>query len=418
VSVTRIPSIETPAVPPGPAPPAEFHVNGDFDFSLRPRRPEAGRDGFARGVRELPLHLLLIGRPEDSVRAGGRPPQELVDELGRCGLELPAVTLLPEVRRHSRLVPFGWNRAAAELNQRYARPAQHPPLEVVRRVNGRRFAADIESELGDGEHVAGTFGSLDQLERFLQEAPRPADGWVVKAEHGNAAVANRRLRSSALIDADRRFLSAVLAEDDAVVLEPWLDRRGDLSASFRVGGDGVALQLEVHEVINTADGAFIGARFGGSEPTDQWRSAMERTAVEVARRLAVAGYTGPACTDGLLWQDRGRTRIRTLVDLNARLHVSSACLRVWREWGEQPVLLWRFFSSRRLSLPDGFEALRQALGRDAFDPDTRLGTLMTSPLWIGGSGRRQRPIKLGVLFAARSRAGTERLESSFRETFE
>lgn len=397
---------------------SEYHVNGDFDLSLRPRWPVGDQEGLARQVRELPLHLLLVGGPADSIRAGDRPPQELVDALGRCGLEPPAVTLMPAVRRQARLVPFGWNRAAAELSLRYARPTGHPPLDVVRRVNGRSFAAAIEGELGDGEYVAGTFTSLDQLERFLRNAPSRPGGWVVKAEHGNAAVANRRLRSSALSEADRRFLSTVLAEDDAVALEPWLERCGDLSASFRVGGDGAVLELEVHEVINTADGAFIGARFGGSEPAELWRLAMERTAAEVARRLAAAGYEGPVCTDGLLWRDRGRTRIRTLVDLNARLHVSSACLRVWREWSEEPVLLWRFFSSRRLALPDSLDELRRALGRDAFDPDTRLGTLATSPLWVEGRGRRRRPIKLGVLFAARTREGTERLEISFRETFE
>lgn len=396
----------------------EYHVNGNFDVSLRRRRPEGRHDAFARQVRELPLHLLLIGRPVDSVRAGDRPPQAFVDAMGWSGFELPEVTLLPAVRWQARLVPFGWSRAAAELNLRYASPAPHPPLEVVRRVNGRSFAAEIESELGDGEHVVGSFGSVDQLERLLRSTPAPPGGWVVKAEHGNAALANRRLRSSSLSEADRRFLSAMLAEDDTMALEPWLDRRGDLSASFQVGEDGAAGELEVHEVINTADGAFIGARFGGETPAERWRSAMERTAAEVARRLAAAGYTGPACTDGLLWRDRECTRIRTLVDLNARLHVSAAWLRVWRQWGEEPVLLWRFFSSRRLSLPDSFEELRQALGSDAFDPEVRNGTLMTSPLWIEDRGRRWRPIKLGVLFAAPTREGTVRLEESFRETFE
>lgn len=401
-----------------PAQGVEYHVNADFDLSLRPRRVERVRSGSAAQVRELPIHLLLMAGPEDSVRADAPAPSELVDHLGHLGFELPRVTIRPDVRREAMLVPFGWNEEAARLSRRYARPAAHPPVEIVRRVNGRSFAATIEAELGGAEFVAGRFASVEELERFLTSTPAPERGWVIKAEHANSALGNRRLGRSGLGDGDRRFLSAVLEEDEAVLVEPWLDRCGDVSATFRVTAEGAAEGVEVHEVVNTADGAFIGARFGGDEPGGRWRSGMERAAAGVARRLALAGYTGPVCLDGMLWRDGETTRLRSLVDLNARLHVSLAALRVWRDWGQERVAYWRLFSSRKLSLPDRSDDVVRALGGDAFDPDTRTGVVVTSPLWIDRKGTPRRPQRIGVLFAASTADATRRLERRFREIFE
>jgi hypothetical protein len=396
----------------------EYHVNADFDLSLRPRRIEGVRSGSRAQIRELPLHLLLMGGPDDSMRAHAPAPGELVDNLGRLGFELPRVTVRPAVRREAELVPFGWNGATARLNRRYATPAFHPPLEVVRRVNGRSFLAAIEANLGGTEFVVGRFAAFDELERFLRSTPAPAGGWVVKAEHGNAALGNRRLAADGLDEADRRYLAAVLGEDDRVLVEPWLDRCGDLSATFRVEPDGRLVDLETHEVVNTADGAFIGARFGGDQPDGRWQAEMGEAATRVARHLADAGYSGPACLDGLLWRDRGVIRLRPLVDLNARLHVSLAALTVWRGWDQERVVYWRFFSRRKLTLPDHLDGVASALGEDAYDPGDRNGIVLTSPLWVDDAGRFRRPSRLGVLFAGASAAATHRLERRFRELFE
>jgi len=130
------------------------------------------------------------------------------------------------------------------------------------------------------------------------------------------------------------------------------------------------------------------------------------------------GYYGPVCLDGLLWRDRGTTRIRPLVDLNARLHASLAALRVWRGWGEDRVVFWRLFSRRKLLLPETHRGLERALGEDAFDPATRTGIVVTSPLWIDKGDGRRPPQRLGVLCAGTSRDETICLEKRFREIFE
>ena len=119
----------------------EYEINVDFDLSLRPYWSGDDRESFARQFGEFGYHLLLIGDAEDSIRLDGSVPGDYADYLGRLGFSIPGITLRPGTRREAAFVPFGWNDAAADLNLRYERPSDHPPIDVVRRVNGREFAA-------------------------------------------------------------------------------------------------------------------------------------------------------------------------------------------------------------------------------------------------------------------------------------
>jgi hypothetical protein len=396
----------------------EFDINADFDLSLRPRWRGPVREGFARQIAELAFHTVLIGASEDSVRLPGALRESFIDHLLRNRLEVPQVTIRPAVRPDADFTPFGWNAAAVELGSRYRRPPDHPPLAVVRRVNGRCFAADIEAELGDA-CVIGRCRSMAEVRELLARAPDAASGWVVKAEHANGGLGNRRLRSRRLDETDRRFVAALLEEDDVVLVEPWLRRLTDLCATFRVDRAGEPSRLLLHETVTTAEGAFIGALFeADSEVLRPWTGEMERVAAALARRLAAEGYFGAVCLDAFVWDDGGSPRLRPAVDLNARLHVSLPALRLWRSWGRQPVVLWRFFSRRKLRLPDDSGELAAALGAEAFDPDRRRGTLLSSPLLLDNGGHARRPHKLGVLFAGASRERVFGLERRFRERFE
>jgi len=184
-----------------------------------------------------------------------------------------------------------------------------------------------------------------------------------------------------------------------------------------VDGGGLAARPFFHEVVNTADGAFIGAVFdGGSKVLEPWLPAMDEAAATVARLLAEAGYFGPVCLDAFVWEDGGTLRLRPVVDLNARLHISTQALRVWREWGGDRVVYWRFFSARKLRLPADYRELEEALGEEAFDPGARRGVLLTSPLCLGEGGRR--PGRFGILMAGDSREEAEGMERRLRDRFE
>ena len=392
----------------------EYFVNADFDLSLRPHRTAGTVDGRGQQASEMPFHLLLMGTGGDSVLVAAAPDEEFLASLERAGLPRPLATVLPGQTLNAQFVPFGWNEEAAAMNRFYSQPASHPPLDVVRRVNGRRFAAELERELFQGDEILGVFDAPDDIEIFLSSRP-PGEEWLIKSEHGNAGLGNRRLRSSELSPSDREVMRRLLAEDACLLLERWRSRVVDIASVFELASDGSVRDLYAYEVVNTADGAYIGSIFGNSsEVLDRWLPAVTDVALQVAERLAGEGYFGPVCLDHFVWSNGGERRLRPLADLNARLQVSAPMLRLWRSWGADRVVYWRLFAARKLRLPPDYLELETALGGDAFDARSRRGILVTSPFRVGGKRLR----RMGVLLAGDSRADVEELDRRMRERFE
>ncbi len=402
----------------------EILLNAEFDLSLRPRWAGPGSKDLLRLMGELSQQFLLAGGPEDSVLLHEPLPVEHRHYLEAHGLPVPRTRVLPEVSPELQLAPFGWNHAAADLNQRYRHPAAHPPPAVVALVNSRRFSAELELRLceedgGDGTPVIAALQSLGELQELLHRQTAGWQGWVVKSDHGSSGLGNRRLRSPQLEGSDRAVVESWLREDDWLVLEHWQPRATDLCTTFVLGADGTISELQVHEVVNTADGAFIGALFDPcSAVVDRWQEALSGTAVWVAGRLHQAGYHGPVCIDSYLWREGGRERLRPLVDLNARQHMSLPALRLWRRWQRRVVVYWRLFSTRKVRVPEDHEELCRALGEDAFDTNRCRGVLLTSPPRLGHGDGRRLPLRIGVLLAAAERASVLALEQGFRDRFE
>jgi hypothetical protein len=370
---------------------------------LRPRwRGLDGDSARRRQVRELEIHALPLALPGDSVRVHDHPGSELLELFDTAGLPLPEITLTPGLRAEAVLAPFGWNAEADALARRARGPDEHPPIDVVRRVNGRSFAAALEAELGNPGWTLASSRSLAELEAELARAPDRGHAWVAKAEHGNAGLGNRRLRARHLDPADHRWVEHIFAEDDVIHLEPWVRRVADLTAVFRVAPTGRARDIAVHEVVTTADGAFLGALFAPRPRAGQgkWLAAMVEAAEEVAPALAKAGYWGEACLDGLVWTQGGTARLRCLTDLNARGHVSAGGRALALRLDPDAAAFWRFYAVRRLCRLDSLTELMRALGPDGYDPARRRGALPTSPLWLAGQGRRRQTVKLGMLLLA------------------
>ncbi len=393
----------------------EHYINADFDLSLRRGRTSGTSDARSRQADELTMHLLLLGVEGDSILARAEPQGAFLDYLQRLRIPPPQVCVLPLLTKSARFTPFGWNEDAVARNRFYEDPSPHPPLDVVRRVNGRRYSADVERRHWGGEHVVGVVHSADEIATVLSGRPAAENGWVVKSEHGNGAFGNRRLRSRDFGDADRNAVERLMVEDGCAVVERWCERVLDLATVFAVDEMGKVRDLLTYEVVNTADGAFIGDIFDLDLPAlDRWGNEIPSMAAVVAAELAGAGYFGPVCVDSFVWNDRGAERLRPVVDINARMFVAAAAERLWRVWGRDRVVYWRLFSTRKLRVPESYADLEKALAGDAFNPATRCGVLLTSPMEVEG----RPPRRLGVLLAGEDRAAIDALDHRFREVFE
>jgi hypothetical protein len=392
----------------------EYFINADFDIGLRPGRAPGTVDGRGRQAIEMPSHLLLLGVDGDSVLVDVKPDEPFQGYLVRAGLPCPNTTLLPEVTPGARLVPFGWDKRALELSLRYEKSSEHPPLEIVRRVNGRRFAAGIERELFGVDESLGEFYESGELESTIVSRPE-GEEWLLKSEHGNAGLGNWRLRCRDLSPSDREVMARLLAEDVCVLLERWRRRELDICSVFSVDIQGQAKDLYLYEAVNTADGAYIGSIFEENPARlEPWRQEIADIVSKVARKLSETGYFGPVCLDHFVWSDGNERRLRPLADLNARLQVSAPLLDLWRSLGEDRVFYWRLFAARKLGLPRDYVELEEALGRDAFSLNDRCGVVVTSPFTAGETRLR----RFGVLISARSREEVDEMDRLVRDRFE
>jgi hypothetical protein len=200
-----------------------------------------------------------------------------------------------------------------------------------------------------------------------------------------------------------------------VVVERFRRRLADLSITFELARDGSLRNVSMQEVVNTADGAFIGVVLDSeSLELRRWRDDLMKVASAVAGRLSREGYFGPVGCDAFVWDSGGERKLRVLCDLNARLCMSAPAIRVWRRWGGDRVVYWRLFSSAKLRLPNSIAELESALGGESFDAVSRCGLVLTSPLEIGG----RRPLRYGVLLAGRDRDEVEGLDHRVRGAFE
>jgi len=395
----------------------EHYLNADFDLGLRPRWRRPVGQAARHRITDLAWHALLLAEPDDSVLVHEPPPEDFTRYLARNGIPVPTVTVEPEWSDHRQLSPFGWNVDAAERNLRTRSPVDHPSPEIVAVVNGRRYAARLEADLDTGCHVVGTYETEVELRDCLSHLPETPGGWVVKAEHGNAGLGNRRLRRAELDGGDLKAIRRFFAEDDSVVLERWRSRLRDLCATFAVEPDGAATHFGLHETVNTADGALIGNLFHDDPaPLAEWRPAMTETVTAVARRLAAAGYRGPACIDAFVWSDGGRARLRPLVEINARREISAGASALWRRLGGLGSCFWRFFTRRKLRLPESYPEIERALGENAFHAGRGTGVLITAPLWLGAE--RRPPAKAAMLLLGRDRDEVIALDRGLRRRFE
>ena len=384
------------------------YLNADFDLALRarPRRLEENAV-LTRQIRELSAQALIGATSGDAALLRTGISQEFLDHLGACELAVPRVLIHPELDPRMQLRPFGWSPESIELNLRHDQPVDHPAPDTVRRVNSRSFTLELEADLFVEEPSARAVGSRAELEQFLARAAASSE-WVVKAEHGNAGLGNRRVRSPRLTTADRRFVDGIFSEDDRLVIEPWRLRDRDWCVVFEV--PFASAGLRIHETICTRGGAFIGALFEPGGPENMaWSDELAGAARRIASKLEQEGYLGPACFDAFSWRDGDSARLRVLVDLNCRRSMSDGAYRLWRQLCPERALFYRFFNRRKLTLPADLPQALAALGEQRYDPERRHGVLLASPLGF---------TKLAVILVAKDRSEIFALERAFRARFE
>jgi len=168
-------------------------------------------------------------------------------------------------------------RALATLRSHGWRPVPSPPFPVLRRVNHRRFCAELGQTL-PGARFVGTY------EEARDALARPGR-WRVKRAFG---VAGRDQRT----DPDDAWLRASFPE--GLQIEPELRIRRELSIHGLLEGDSLRLGRIVQQQHADAWGTCVPATVSAETGRH-----VRREAERVAGALRSAGYFGPFGVDAI-----------------------------------------------------------------------------------------------------------------------
>lgn len=195
-------------------------------------------------------------------------------------------------------------RAGAEL-------APSPSLEVLRRVNHRRFYVD----LGGGAPGARYVADEADLAATLAEA---SAGWLFKRPFGFAGRGQRRILGTPSKD-DRRWLDDSLRQG-GFVAEPWLELVRELGVHGWLDGAGRLTLGRICVQETNAHRAWVGTRLARPDDLSSAQAArLSERAEQVGRALFAAGYFGPFGLDAYLFDSgSGPLTLNPLGELNAR----------------------------------------------------------------------------------------------------
>jgi hypothetical protein len=205
--------------------------------------------------------------------------------------------------------------ALAVLRRGGAHPEPSPPVDVLRRVNSRAFAAALGPTLPGAAFVT----ELGVAITTLRGRPPVGEAWRVKYAFGMAG-RNQRVVSPSSLDAHLAFIGSGLARG-GLQIEPNVAIEEEYAVHAFLPWRGPAVVGAVVGQRCDARGAWLATEPLASTPL-AIADAPERLAEEcrrVANALAAAGYFGPFGVDAYSYRDdKGVLCLQPRSEINAR----------------------------------------------------------------------------------------------------
>lgn len=194
-------------------------------------------------------------------------------------------------------------------------PPVAPSLAVLRRVNDRRFCA----ELGHGLEGACFVNGLAELEAQLRR-PSFSGSYVIKRAFSFAGREQRRVHKGVLDDSTRGFCLRSFARSEGLQVEPWVTRILDFSRHGYLTRAGALLMGATREQRCDPMGRFLGMSVNVPTLDPEEEQGVTAALQQAAAALKDAGYFGPFGIDGFRYLDAAeRPALDPRCEINARL---------------------------------------------------------------------------------------------------
>jgi hypothetical protein len=194
---------------------------------------------------------------------------------------------------------------------RFDEPPPAPPMEVLRRVNHRRFSAELGLALPGSRFVT----SLGELEATFA-ASAQVENWLLKRPFGYAGRGRKRLRASGVRTVEEQAWIAVSIEIGGLQVEPLVRRSLDVGLHGEISMAGALTRGEVTIQEIADSGAWKATRVAATgELSVAELESLTAQFQLTAKALVSAGYFGPFGIDAFRY-DGDRFQPRS--EINAR----------------------------------------------------------------------------------------------------
>lgn len=208
--------------------------------------------------------------------------------------------------------PTRW--ALEQMQRAGVRVPRSPSVEVLRRVNHRRFC----HQLGQALPGAGYAENVEELEALIAPGPTASveRSWLFKRALGYAGRGRKKCREGEL---DRAWIDASLRTGDGLQVEPWVERVMDFAVHGLLGEDGACMfGVPTVQAIDSG-GSWVSTDVVSDQLSAAERELLMHSAQETAVALHGAGYFGPFGVDAFRWRDPDQViRFQPRCEINAR----------------------------------------------------------------------------------------------------
>ncbi len=390
---------------------------------------------------DLSVLMMFVAGADDIVLAPRMPSQLFLAGLQSAGFALPefvewapgvVAAVHAEHRTIRHLCPWGWSPdtvsmfkvarhsvtdAANESATEWRVALAAVPIwddafrQVYSKALSAELLADFLHEYPDGkdwlcepEVVGRACTTLCAVRKRLTELRGMGfQRLAVKADFSSSGRQIVRIAGEEMSPTQQQRVDSVLAKQGTVVVEPWLDKRCDLSWQMEVGPNGKASILGGTRFLTDARGQYRGSvigryldavdtgvvkcLFGGGRKSRRLHRMLDALTARVAKRLAAAGYSGPAGIDAFIYRGSTGLRLKPLVEINPRYTMGCIALALNKHLCTGRVGLWLTLTAKDIRATgfNGFAEFAADLERCfplqlASDADKRIseGVLLTN----------------------------------------
>ena len=376
----------------------------------------------AASSKQMSPLFAFMGTVSDRVLLDVKVPGEYWQHLSDNGFDHAQPVNEKEDLSGYQGMPWGWNRQSLDRLTSSGAQCSHPDLATVKTVNGRAWCAAFNRESGSGvpgSSFCATATELDAaMARLAGRFPL-----VAKPAFGNSGHGFVSLRETAGFLRNQRQQIETMLIRGGCILEPWLDRIADLSSSCMIQPDGTVTDMRHYRCHVTGHGAFYGVSLGIRDPlVERFESALEIAARSAASALCRAGYFGPASFDSIVYRDARANdgRLAAVIEINARYGMSAIARALHEKIGNDRCVFLRFIGRKKMVLPKTYDGVWKVMGNDRYDPVSRTGILLVSPLRVLYRSEKIQPGRTAFLCVEKEESALwgrdERLRTIFSNT--